>query len=60
MHIVSSQDYGEPGDKVQDDETKIQHLVPCNMMVYTTVQNKTPSQLLNVILDSRGTATVIN
>ena len=60
IHIVRLQDSGEPVDKVQDDETKIQHLVPFTMMVYTTVQNKTSPQLLNVILDSRATATVIN
>ena len=60
MHIISLQGSGEPGEKVQDDETKIQHLVPCTILVYNTVQNKTSSRLMNVILDNRGNATVIN
>ena len=41
MHIVSLQDFGDPRDKVKYNETKIQHLVPYTMIVYTTVQNKT-------------------
>ena len=60
MHIISLQDSGDAGDKVQDDETKIQHIVPFTMLVYNIETNKTSSRLLNVILDSRETATVIN
>ena len=30
------------------------------MMIYTKLQNKTSAQLMNVILHSRGTATIIN
>ena len=40
---------------MKDYEAKTQHVFPCNMMVYTTVQNKTPSLLLNVIVDSDRT-----
>ena len=46
--------------QVQDDETTSQHLVLCIMLVDTKVQNKTSVWLLNVILDSGGTATMIN
>ena len=60
IYIVIIQDTGEPGDKVQDGETKIQHIVTCTGMVYATVQDKTSARLINVILDSRGTPTVIN
>ena len=50
MHIVSLHDSVETGYKVQDDETKTQHIVPCNMLVYATVHNKTPARLMNVVL----------
>ena len=60
MNILSLQDYGNQGEKAQDYETKIQHQVPCKILVYATVQNKLPARLLNFILDSRGTDTMIN
>ena len=35
-------------------------MVLCTMLVNTEVQNETPDWLLNVILDSVGTDTIIN
>ena len=60
IHTTSLQDSGESGDEMQDDETTTHYLVPCNMIIDTTVQNKTPSWLLNVIMDSGRTDTTTN
>ena len=54
------QDYMESGDKVQDEKTKTQHILPCTILVDTTVQNKSSSRLLNVILDRDRATTTIN
>ena len=60
MHMISLQDSGESGEKVQDYVTTKQHLVTSTMLVDTTVQNKTPYWLLNFIPDNIGTSTMIN
>ena len=60
IRIIIFHDSGESVDEVQDDETSIQHLVPCTMLVDTTVENKKSSQLLTVILYIERTTTMIN
>ena len=45
---------------VHDDVTETQHLVKFAKLVDTTVQNNIQSWLLNFILDSSGTDTLIN
>ena len=52
INIVNLKDFGEPGDKVQDEETKIQHLVPRTILVYTTVKNKTKYNK-NIFIDKQ-------
>ena len=59
MNMTGLQDDVESVYEVKDDETTTQHLVPYTILVHTTVKNKTLSCLLNVILDSYGTATMI-
>ena len=59
MRMITLQDYGEPGDEIQDYEIKAQDILPCTMLVDSTVKNKTPSWLVHIILDSSGTITMI-
>ena len=58
--MIRLQDSGNSEDKVKYDVTTTQHIVRCNIMVDTKVQNKTPSWLLNVVLYSRRPAGIIN
>ena len=60
MNMIKFQDYGGLGEKVQDAESKTQHIVPCTILVDIKAKNKITAQLLNVILDNGGTATAVN
>ena len=56
----SFQYFGGSGHNVQDDETTTQHIGKCTTLVDTEIYNKTSFLLLNVILDSITTTTMIN
>ena len=58
--MMSLQYSGETGYKLQDCETIKHHIVSCTIVVDTTVQDKTLAWLLNVIMYSGRTYTMIN
>ena len=58
--LIAFQDYGNQGEKLQNDETTTQHIGTCTILVDTEIYNKTPFLLLDVILDSIIFVTMIN
>ena len=60
IYMIRLQDSMEWREKLHDNETTTQHLVPCTIMADNTVENKTSSLLLNVIPDNWINYTIIN
>ena len=59
IYMISLQDSGESGDKVQNDVTTTKQIVTYTILYNITIK-KTPFWLLNVILESRRNGTMIH